>query len=121
MTTGAVPSLVLSFPSPLKAVTSAMAYRNAALGIELLEVWFGKRSNIVSERVVEPETLPELGGVMMRFAPKTRNSELSRRLASSWRLRRAAVPAGPGAKARQTKERRPGVGATRRPMTRPDQ
>src|SRR5258708_12695770 len=95
MTTGAVPSLVLSFPSPLKAVTSAMAYRNAALGIELLEVWFGKRSNIVSERVVEPETLPELGGEMMRFAPKTRNSELSRRLPSIWRLRQPPVPAPP--------------------------
>src|SRR5260370_30189548 len=68
--------------------------------------------------VAEPDAWPESGGAMIMFAPKVRNSEVRRRLASTWRLRRAAVTAAPAPRASNMTKRRPGLAPKRRRIIR---
>src|SRR5882762_5000578 len=68
--------------------------------------------------VAEPDAWPESGGAMIMFAPKVRNSEVRRRLASTSRLRRAAVTAAPAPRASNITKRRPGLAPNRRLMMR---
>src|SRR5215468_6011623 len=62
-------------------------------------------------------TLDDFGKTRM-FAPKERNSVVRRRLASVWRLRRAAETAAPAERARRMTTRRPRFAKRRRRMIR---
>src|SRR5258707_13819296 len=64
------------------------------------------------------EVLPEFRGEMTTFAPNARNSVVRRRLASTWRLRRAAVTAAPAPRASNITKRRPGLAPKSRRMMR---
>src|SRR5260370_38293104 len=64
------------------------------------------------------EVLPEFRGEMTTFAPNARNLVVRRRLASTWRLRRAAVTAAPAPKASNITKRRPGLAPKRRRIMR---
>src|SRR6266852_6981369 len=70
-----------------------------------------------SGKVSEPESDPCFGAIIT-FAPKARNSVVRRRLASTWRLRRAAVTAAPAPRASNITKRRPGLAPKRRRMMR---
>src|SRR5882762_38343 len=58
------------------------------------------------------------GGAIITFVPKARNSVVRRRLASTWRLRRAAVTAAPAPSARRITKRRPRLAPSRRRIIR---
>src|SRR4029077_18504194 len=75
----------------------------------------GTRSRIDSSRVApEDVVVPIPRGVTRTLAPKARNSVVRRRLASTWRLRRAAVTAAPAPRASNMTKRRPGLALKRR-------
>src|SRR5713101_5570046 len=70
-----------------------------------------------SERSRFPAGLA-FGGAIITFAPNARNSVVRRRLASTWRLRRAAVTAAPVPRANNMTNSRPRLAPKRRRMMR---